>query len=209
MRKIKDTVEGKCRKVIVFLPFCLLAFLLLTASCSESDNTVEEFANWKNTNLSYWDKLYAETQTKVNGGDASWKIFKSYSIADSSKSPDTDFIIANVQTAGSGSGCPLFSDSVRVRYSGRLLPSKSYTDGYVFDTINNDGVADFKVSTRTTGFATALQHMHIGDVWEVYVPWTLGYGESGANSIPGWSVLRFRIQLLAYARAGESLPKFK
>ena len=65
------------------------------------------------------------------------------------------------------------------------------------------------MSGLTDGFATAVQHMHIGDKWLVYVPWTLAYGESGNSSIPGYSVLRFTIQLVAYSHAGSSLPPFK
>lgn len=199
-----------------FMAFCLSSFIFLLGSCSESDNTVEEFPDWKNTNVNYWDKLYAETQTKVTAGDASWKTFKSYSIEDSLQSPNTDYIIVNVLTAGKGSGCPIYSDSVRVRYTGQLLPSTSYPQGYVFDTTNKNGatdatagVVDMKISDLTAGFATALQRMHIGDQWDVYIPWTLAYGESGSSSIPGYSVLKFKIQLLAYARAGASLPPFK
>ena len=198
------------------MAFCLSSFIFLLGSCSESDNTVEEFPDWKNTNVNYWDKLYAETQAKVTAGDASWKAFKSYSIEDSLQSPNTDYIIVNVLTAGKGSGCPIYSDSVRVRYTGQLLPSTSYPQGYVFDTTNKNGatdatagVADMKMSDLTAGFATALQRMHIGDQWDVYIPWTLAYGESGSSSIPGYSVLKFKIQLLAYARAGASLPPFK
>lgn len=199
-----------------FMVFCLSSFIFLLGSCSESDNTVEEFPDWKNTNVNYWDKLYAETQAKVTAGDASWKTFKSYSIEDSLQSPNTDYIIVNVLTAGKGSGCPIYSDSVRVRYTGQLLPSTSYPQGYVFDTTNKNGatdatagVVDMKISDLTAGFATALQRMHIGDQWDVYIPWTLAYGESGSSSIPGYSVLKFKIQLLAYARAGASLPPFK
>ena len=199
-----------------FMAFCLSSFIFLLGSCSESDNTVEEFPDWKNTNVNYWDKLYAETQAKVTARDASWKTFKSYSIEDSLQSPNTDYIIVNVLTAGKGSGCPIYSDSVRVRYTGQLLPSTSYPQGYVFDTTNKNGatdatagVADMKMSDLTAGFATALQRMHIGDKWDVYIPWTLAYGESGSSSIPGYSVLKFKIQLLAYARAGASLPPFK
>lgn len=199
-----------------FMAFCLSSFIFLLGSCSESDNTVEEFPDWKNTNVNYWDKLYAETQAKVTAGDASWKTFKSYSIEDSLQSPNTDYIIVNVLTAGKGFGCPIYSDSVRVRYTGQLLPSTSYPQGYVFDTTNKNGatdatagVVDMKISDLTAGFATALQRMHIGDQWDVYIPWTLAYGESGSSSIPGYSVLKFKIQLLAYARAGASLPPFK
>ncbi len=212
----KTEISKTGKRAILFMAFCLSPLLLLLGSCSESDNTVEEYPDWKNTNATYWDKLYTETQTKVNGGDASWKIYKSYSIEDSLTSPNTDYIIVNVLTAGSGSGCPIYSDSVRVRYTGQLLPSTSYPQGYIFDTTNKNGaadsisgVADFKVSGLTNGFATALQHMHIGDKWDVYIPWTLAYGESGSTPIPGYSVLKFKMQLIAYARAGSSLPPFK
>ena len=61
------------RKAMFFMAFCLSSFIFLLGSCSESDNTVEEFPDWKNTNVNYWDKLYAETQAKVTAGDASWK----------------------------------------------------------------------------------------------------------------------------------------
>lgn len=203
-------------KAILMLPLCVAVLMLSLSSCSESDSTVEEFPDWENTNLTYWNNLYTTTKSKVNSGDTSWKIIKSFSVEDTLSSPNTDYVIVNVQTAGKGSGCPLYTDSVRVRYTGQLLPSTSYTKGYVFDTTNYDnaadsisGATDFKVSGLTSGFATAVQHMHIGDVWEVYVPWTLGYGTSGNSSIPGYSVLKFRIQLIAYARAGSSLPKWK
>lgn len=203
-------------KAMLLLPLFLAVLALSLSSCSESDNTVEEYPDWQNTNTKYWNNLYTTTQSKVNSGDATWKIIKNFSIEDTLSSPNTDYIIVNVLTAGKGSGCPLYTDSVRVRYTGQLLPSTSYPAGYVFDTTNKNnaadsisGVADLKVSGLTSGFATAVQHMHIGDVWEVYIPWTLGYGSEGSTSIPGYSVLKFRIQLVAYARAGASLPKWR
>ena len=103
-----------------------------------------------------------------------------------------------------------------VRYTGQLLPSTSYPAGYIFDTTSpagttdaTAGVAHMAINSLTDGFATALQHMHIGDKWDVYVPWTLAYGAKGNKSIPGYSVLKFEISLLAYARAGSALPKFR
>jgi len=216
MLKITE-IKRLTRKAMFLLPLFVAALALSLSACSESDNTVEEYPNWENKNATYWDSLYTATQTKVNNGDTSWKIIKSFSIEDTLKSsPKTDYIIVNVQTAGKGSGCPIYTDSVRVRYTGRLLPSTSYPSGYIFDTTNYNnaadsisGVADFKVSGLTSGFATAVQHMHIGDIWEVYIPWTLGYGTEASSSIPAYSVLKFRIQLVAYARAGSKLPKWK
>lgn len=207
----------------MFLPFYLFTFLLLT-SCSESDDAVEEFVNWQETNEAYWNNLYTTTQQAVNNGDTSWKIIRSYSLEDSVATSNTDYIIVNVLNEGTGSGCPIYTDSVRIRYSGRLLPSTSYPDGYEFDTTNGDktsdesnsGVANMYLGyssngSLVNGFATALQYMHIGDEWEVYIPWTLGYGttQSSGSTIPAYSVLRFKVQLLAYSHAGSSLPTFK
>ena len=51
-----------------------------------------------------------------------------------------------------------------------------------------------------TGWQVALVNMHIGDVWELYVPAAAGYGERGAGrDIPGHSTLIFRIELLDIA----------
>lgn len=204
------------RRSLKWLPLLLFPILLL-ASCSESDDTVEEYPDWRATNTTYWTNIVSKAQTAIASGDTSWKLYRNFSIEDSlSSAPITDYIVVNVLESGTGSGSPLYTDSVRVRYEGRLLPSTSYSNGYVFDTTWPDGttdatagVADFLVSGLTDGFATAVQHMHIGDKWLVYVPWTLAYGESGNSSIPGYSVLRFTIQLVAYSHAGSSLPPFK
>lgn len=204
------------RRSLKWLPLLLFPILLL-ASCSESDDTVEEYPDWQNKNTAYWTSTVSKAQAAIAKGDTSWKIFRNYSIEDTlSSAPITDYIVVNVLESGTGSGSPLYTDSVRVRYEGRLLPSTSYSNGYVFDTTWPDGttdatagVADFQVRVLTDGFATALQHMHIGDKWLVYVPWTLAYGESGSSAIPGYSVLRFTIQLVAYSHAGSSLPPFK
>lgn len=210
------TIMHLGRRSLKWLPFLLFPFFLLS-SCSESDDTVEEYPNWQATNTAYWTNIMTQAQNAIAQGDTSWRIYKNYSLEDSlSSTPSTDNIVVNVLESGTGSGCPLYTDSVRVRYEGRLLPSTSYSDGYVFNTTwptgttdATAGATDFLVSGLTDGFATAVQHMHIGDKWLVYVPWTLAYGESGSGTIPGYSVLRFTIKLVAYSHAGSSLPSFK
>ena len=194
----------------------LMAMPLLFTACSETNETQEEYPDWKNKNQTFWNKLYTETRRHATVGYTSWKLFKTYTKQDSISGVNTDYIIVHVKQAGTGSGTPLGTDSVSVRYTGQLLPSTSYPAGYIFDTTSpagttdaTAGVAHMAINSLTDGFATALQHMHIGDKWDVYVPWTLAYGAKGNKSIPGYSVLKFEISLLAYARAGSSLPKFR
>ena len=46
------------------------------------------------------------------------------------------------------------------------------------------------------GFSTALQHMKVGDKWEVWMPWRLAYGVTGKGNIPGYTTLVFEIELV-------------
>ena len=90
-------------------------------------------------------------------------------------------------------------DEVKVNYVGSL------TNGQVFDTTNDRGApAIFGVGGLIPGWMEALQLMRPGDVWIVYVPPKLGYGEEGAGGgqIPPNSVLVFRLELLGVLQAG-------
>lgn len=193
------------------------ATLLATTSCSEESDEQPEFPNWEATNTQYWNTLYADASQRIAGGDTSWKIFKKWSLVDTLHTDNTQYIVVHVLNEGTGSGCPLFTDSVRVHYRGHLLPSTSYPDGYEFGTSYTTGgtaessaPAQFLVSRLTDGFATAVQHMHIGDEWQVYVPSDLGYGDKGSGTtIPGHSVLVFDITLDSYYHAGADVPDFK
>ncbi len=123
--------------------FCLGGMLLsagLFTSCTEKDNTVEEFTNWQSKNETYWNKLYTTTQQKIKSGDTSWKIILNYTFQNQKQtsgsaltySPE-DYIIAHVEQAGAGTASPLYSDSVSMHYMGRLIPSTTYTSGLIFD----------------------------------------------------------------------------
>ncbi len=214
---IRNTDNSSPRGVALLrlLPLLLLALVGL-ASCSEESDDVEEFPNWEETNTTEWNTIYSTATQRIAAGDSSWKIFKSWSIEDTLETENTYYIVVHVNEEGTGSGCPLYTDSVRCHYKGHLLPSTSYPDGYEFDSswgsatsTETAAPAQFVVSDLVDGFATALQNMHIGDDWEVYVPWPLGYGTTGSSSIPGYSVLIFDIQLVSYYRAGQDVPDFK
>lgn len=194
---------------IIFAAFALMLLSVL-ASCSEDDNTVEEFPDWQNRNETYFAGIYE--QAKANA-DGTWKLIRSYTLEDTIPTTNDDYIAVKVLRAGTGSGCPMFSDSVKVNYRGRLIPSTSYADGYVFDEsyIGEYNPATALPSTMyvggtVDGFATALQYMHIGDYWRVYIPYWLGYGTSGSPPIPAYSTLIFDIELVAYYRAGVDVP---
>ena len=81
---------------------------------------------------------------------------------------------------------------VKVNYEGKLL------DGTVFDSSYQRGEpAVFGVSGLIPAWTEALQMMRPGDVWELYVPAKLGYGDQGQGPIPPGAVLTFKIELIS------------
>ena len=53
-----------------------------------------------------------------------------------------------------------------------------------------------KLCDLIEGWIIAMQQMHIGDKWEIYIPAEMGYGKFSQPGIPGGSTLIFEIELL-------------
>ncbi len=93
----------------------------------------------------------------------------------------------------SGKGdSPKASDNVEVHYTGKLI------DGTVFDSSVERGVpASFGVTQVIPGWVEALQLMHVGDKWRLYIPSDLAYGPNGAGGVIGPNMtLIFDVELL-------------
>lgn len=210
-------------KSIITSLAALVAAVLCLSSCSENNKETEEFPDWQNTNGQFFDNTFYAAQKSVSNGDKKWKVIKKWSLEGQAAVHTYDHIVVEVLDSVPGApGCPMYTDSVRVHYRGQLLPSTSYPQGYVFDQSYQ---GDFNPNTAipstmyvggvVDGFATALQNMHVGDYWRVYIPYQLGYGVSdytGSGSsvqIPGYSTLIFDIRLVAYYRPDADVPPFK
>lgn len=213
--------------------FCLGGMMLsagLFTSCTENDDTVEEYANWQSKNETYWDNLYTTTQQKIKGGDTSWKIILNYTFQNQKQTTGSaltyrpeNYIIAHVEQAGTGTTSPLYSDSVSMHYMGRLIPSTTYTSGLIFDKswstnqfnaatsrpvhsyIGLTYDAEGKPTSLVDGFTTALMSMHRGDHWTVYIPYQLGYGEKSSGVVPAYSTLIFDLRLNDFSHPGVKL----
>lgn len=69
---------------------------------------------------------------------------------------------------------PTLDDQVTVNYVGTRL------DGTEFDSsARQDGPVSFPVKTVIKGWTEALQLMHEGDKWQLFIPADLAYGEKG------------------------------
>lgn len=200
------------RRGFYFLAVALFAVFGL-ASCSEEDDTVEEFPNWQARNDAFFNSLTDSVLNllELNPARTDWKRIKSWSKSDSIEGGNSDYIIVKVIEEGDpASATPLYTDTVTVHYLGRLLPSVSYPYGFVFDqsyygnyyddvskplqmAIGNSGG-----NMLVDGFATALQHMRRGDHWMVYIPYQLGYGSQLQTGVPAYSTLIFDLRLVDF-----------
>ena len=189
------------------------------SSCSENDDSYDEYANWQERN----EQAFADTlaYAKKMGESQGWYVYRKWSLENQTPNKDVngvevplsykgcDHIIVHVLDKGEGTTSPLYTDSAKVSYRGSLLETidkdGSVNAGYVFNktfegTYNKKTamLSTVAVSNMVDGFATALMHMHVGDHWMVYIPYQLGYGSTGNGSIPAYSMLRFEIALDSY-----------
>lgn len=201
------------------IPFFLSAFLLLT-SCSEDDGTTDEYADWQSRNETFFAERYA---TAKANSDGTWRTYLNWTLDGQQPYPSgkgsityksTDYIAVQVLKSGTGTESPLITDSVRVHYRGRLIPTTSHSEGYVFDQ-SYKGTLDTKTALPKgfyanqviDGWTTALLKMHIGDTWRIYVPAALGYGSVPKTGIPAYSTLVFDITLNSFYRKTASSSK--
>lgn len=80
---------------------------------------------------------------------------------------------------------------VTVHYTGKTI------NGKTFDSSRGSVAPAFRLRDLITGWIIALQHMHIGDRWEIYIPAEKAYGRLNQPGIPGGSTLIFVIDLIA------------
>ncbi len=82
---------------------------------------------------------------------------------------------------------------VTVHYTGRTI------DGKTFDTSIGGTPLAIRLCDLIDGWIIALQQMHVGDHWELYIPAEMGYGKFAQPGIPANSTLIFEIELLGIA----------
>ena len=88
-----------------------------------------------------------------------------------------------------GGATPNRSSVVTVHYTGRTINGKK------FDSSLGGAPVAMRLRELIQGWIIALQQMHVGDKWEIYLPAEMGYGRFSQPGIPGGSTLIFEIEL--------------
>lgn len=175
---------------IALMFLCLLA----VTACDKDDDDVEVDEVWKLQNEEAFqaiasDPAYTELKSLGNDGSIYYKVLKE----------------------GDGTTPIFFTDTVSCYYTGKFV------DGKVFNSFEPpyQSPVEFGVSTATgiiEGWSLALQYMHIGDRWEVWIPQQLAYGRGGnyqnnVQVIAPYSTLHFEIEVVEIINGGEVILK--
>ena len=194
------------KKSILWVIGLLFAVSFTIVSCDETTGVPDPYTDWEVRNQLYIDSIAKVARANMGNEVGQWRIVHTYKFDPplNDLNPDVnDYVYCKILRKGEGTITPLFTDTVGVHYRGKLIPLYDGTE-VVFDQsyqgdLNVDiaipmyspSVSDGVVSDLGEGMKTASMDMHEGDRWEVYVPYTLGYGTYGSGSIPGYSVLIF------------------
>ena len=85
---------------------------------------------------------------------------------------------------------PTVRSIITAHYTGKTI------DGKQFDSSRGGVPLACRLCDLIEGWIIAIQQMHIGDKWELYIPAEMGYGKFSQPGIPGGSTLIFEIELL-------------
>ena len=100
-------------------------------------------------------------------------------------------IYYKVLEQGNGNTSPTVRSIVSVHYRGTLIDGKEFDNSY-----KRNYPEAFRLCDVIDGWQLALQQMHVGDKWIIYIPYELGYGSKACAGIPAFSTLIFEVELL-------------
>lgn len=191
-----------------------LLWAALTASClfSACDETseVDEYANWRERNQRFIDSIAAVAEENPDGN---WRIYKSYALPEDNPNDlaimkdVNNYVYCHIEESGTGTTSPIYTDSIHASYRVWLINDVLIDQSFRGEFNPAISVpSKFSMSNTIVGWTTALQHMHTGDSWTIYIPYTLGYGIRENGDIPGYSALKYWVHLAGIYPTGTAVP---
>ncbi|OUO15814.1 FKBP-type peptidyl-prolyl cis-trans isomerase [Bacteroides sp. An322] len=185
---------------------CFWSMLVLMCglvSCSEDTPVADPYANWEARNAAYIDSV-ANVAANPPAGET-WHRYVNYKIQNDGMGTDltltnSDYVYVKDLTESDVElgKTPFATDTVNVHYRGWFINGEVFDQSYSGDwNVMVHEPRQFVVGEQgiRTGWTTALLHMQEGEHWEVYIPYTMGYGTSDYGDIPAYSTLVFDIRL--------------
>ena len=192
----------------------LLTGLILLVACQENVEPKDpEFDNWKARNeAAFKTQLNVARQNiataKAQYGNAweancDYRLMRKFSLTGESQVKYRDTLCVQILERGTGSGSPYFTDTVRINYTVRLMPTTQHPEGKL---MAHSGQS---VNPADIFSPTMSAPAKFGDHWRLYIPADLAYFPSNYGKLPAGSMLIMEIQLKGYYRIGTKPGDWK
>lgn len=200
-------------------------------SCSETDASYDPYHDWQARNARWFTEKYDSATNAINeakkqyptGNEweqhCEWRLLKTLLKSPTTTGTPTDYVVCKILKRGTGEQDTHYTDSVMLHYRGFLM-DKEYPSSQQKQTIfsqtyygnldpSQSAPIAMPVKGTVEGFQTALQYMHAGDDWQVYIPQQLGYKEKASDAIPAYSTLLFRLTVHKVHKNGTGTTEWK
>jgi len=152
-----------------------------TSSCigDDDESTWTQYAEWREANEKWLSEKEATGlyERVIPAWDKSQYVLLRY---------------FNDRNLTAGNLSPMLTSTVSVKYYGQLYDGTPFDSSYQ----QTDSLYTTRPGNVISGWAIALERMHVGDSVEVLVPYASAYGESSTDVIKPYSALRFGIKLV-------------
>lgn len=199
-------------KKTLWLLWAALITSCLFSACDETSE-VNEYADWRNRNQRFVDSIAAVAEENADGN---WRIYKSYTLPPDNPNDLTvvkdvnNYVYCHIEENGTGTTSPIYTDSIRASYRvwliNDILIDQSFRGEF------NPAISvpsKFSMSSTIIGWTTALQQMRTGDSWTIYIPYELGYGKRQSGDVPGYSALKYWVNLAGVYPTGTVVPEWQ
>lgn len=199
-------------KKTLWLLWAALITSCLFSACDETSE-VNEYADWRNRNQRFVDSIAAVAEENADGN---WRIYKSYTLPPDNPNDLTvvkdvnNYVYCHIEENGTGTTSPIYTDSIRASYRVWLINDVLIDQSFRGEFNSAISVpSKFAMSSTIIGWATALQQMRTGDSWTIYIPYELGYGEKQSGDVPGYSALKYWVNLAGVYPTGTVVPEWQ
>ncbi|MDR1585368.1 MAG: FKBP-type peptidyl-prolyl cis-trans isomerase [Prevotellaceae bacterium] len=157
------------KKAIFFIS--LFAAVVFMPSCERND-----YQEWKMIN----EQWLAQWQEEI-------KTYNDTTQGNKYITTESGLIYKIIDEGDENQRLPIEYSSIKVTYTGQFI------DGSAFDSLSDPSW--LSMTSVVQGWVEGLKKLHTGGIIDLYIPYTLGYGEDGSGSIPPYSILIFNIHL--------------
>ena len=201
---------------------CLLylsLFLFLSvgfAACDEVEE-VGEYDNWEPRNTAFIDSIHALAADRLLPLNAVLEEADKFEPGEmfglettASTTAGKQYVYCKKIVKNTAGAVPVYTNTVETHYYGTLITGDTFGGTFEGYAATDCGVLDPETKAPTafdsptaysvsgaywgTGWVSALQYMHVGERWMLYIPYQSGYG-TGTSSLLENSAFTYDLQL--------------